>query len=243
MRPARFYRFWLGFVGLLCGLPGCEGGSSVFDWSVSPDRSIIQAGERATYTITIKSKTNINANVQLRVEGVPAGATGTLSNTTMPSTATTATLTVQTPANLSVGTYTLKIFAKEVGGLEFEDDVLLIVESSQGQPDFSLEVDPAEFTFPDIEFGKTFTFFARPLNGFQGTVTVVVSGLSDDLVLAQAPTPSQVNIGGTSGGAGGTFVLRIQPQPPVPSPVDLTVTATSGSITHTRTIRIIIPLF
>lgn len=215
-------------------------GVSVFDWSVTPERRTVQPGEQTTFTIKIESKVNINAQVALRVEGTPSGATATFDTPNLPDTATTTTLTVQTPATIEAGTYTLKIFAKESGQAEYEDDVLLIVETSAGEPDFTLEVDPAEFTFPSIEFGMTFTYYVRPLNDFQGTVAASVSGLSDDLVLGQAVTPPQVAIGPT-GGAGGTFVLRLQPHPPVPTPVDITVTATSGNLTHTRTIRINIP--
>jgi hypothetical protein len=240
--PLRRRAFGLCVACLAALLTGCTdgGGTSHFDWSVTPDRRTIQPGGQTTFTIEIKSKVNINSQVALRVEGTPTGATASFDTPNLPDTATTATLTVQTPATLEAGTYTLKIFAKETGQTEAEKDVLLIVETSAGEPDFTLEVDPAEYTFANIEAGKTFTYYARPLNNFQGTVTVSVSGLSDDLGLSQAVTPAQVTIGPT-GGAGGTFVLRGQPNPPVPSPVDLTVTATSGSLTHTRTIRITIP--
>jgi hypothetical protein len=226
---------------LLC-LAGCGSTGSSFDWDVTPDRTTVAPGGKATYNLTVKSKMNINSEVSLRVTGAPPNATVSVNPTKISGTGTTATLSVQTAGSTPEGTYTISVFATETGQSEVSKDVLLIVSSNSTTADFSLEVDPAAFTFTDAESGKTFTYFVRPLNSFAGTVSVSVSGVPSFAVLSQAPTPASVTIGGATGGAGGTMVLRMTTGAFGQGPFDLTVTATSGGITHQRTIRITPPI-
>ncbi len=80
--------------------------------------------------------------------------------------------------------------------------------------DFTLEIDPAEATVTPNNV-PTLTFFVRPVNGFSGTVTVTIEGIDvppAPLVVTQPPTPSQIVLAG-SGGAGGTFVVRLADRP------------------------------
>ena len=228
-------------LGIL-SLAGCFGGSNpTLDWSVTPDRRTISPGDQTTFTIQVRSKAHINDTVNLRVTGVPTGATATFTPQLMPDTATTSTLTITTTTALAVGTYTLTVFAHEVGGdAESSDTVQLIVTDGGTDPDFTLEVDPLSYLF-DAELGKTFTFFIRPLNGFTGDVAVSLSGVPTHVTVQQAVTPSTLNFP-NSGGKGGTFVLRMNTGGFAQPPVDITVTATSGGITHVGTIHLSFPI-
>lgn len=230
-------------VVLLAVAAGCGSSSifSYFSWSLTPDRQSIAPGGEAVFNVTVESKENINAQVALRVEGLPSDWTARFDTQPLPDTATGTMLTVRPPNNVELGTYSFTVFAAEAGGNESSRSAEIIVETSQGQPDFTLELDPAELTLQAGGSTPTLTYFTRPLNGFAGTVTVSVSGLTDDLVISSPPTPQTYPIGGDRGGAGGTFVLRYQPQPPVQSPVDVVVTATSGNIVHSRTLRVTLP--
>jgi hypothetical protein len=222
---------------------GCSGGLitlSFFNWTVNPGRRTVARGQQTTFRIRIDSKENINSNVNLNVSGLPANTTATFSPQRLGSTGRNSTLTVQTTNQTPIGTFTITISATEVGfNTHTFDRLLFVTETGGSEPDFSLEVNPLQHTFEDFGVGPTFTYFVRPLNGFSGTVDVSLSGLTDDLLLAQAVTPPSVgvNVGGHAG-AGGTFVLYALPTPPVQTPVFLTVTATGGGITHTAMIRI-----
>src|SRR5687767_4893750 len=88
-------RLVCGFV-LVTLLAGCGGNNpfvSSFRWGVTPNEQQITPGGQAQFNITIDSKTNINAPVALRVEGVPAGATATFNPQNLPDTANSSTLT------------------------------------------------------------------------------------------------------------------------------------------------------
>jgi hypothetical protein len=220
---------------------GCDGSASTFQYQVTPPDRTVALGGSAVYSLRVQSKTNINSEVMWRVTGLPSGATSDFSPQTLPSTATTATLTIQTTTATPVGTYTIHIFVMEAGQTEIENTRQLTVASSGSAPDFTLEVDPAEASL-SLEGGRTFTFFVRPLNDFSGDVAITVTGLSDDLMIVSGPNPTTVGVNKDGhSGAGGTFVLRVVPVPPIATPVTITVTATSGAISHSRTIPITIP--
>jgi hypothetical protein len=223
-------------------LPGCFGiSSSGFKWSLEPEKSTTAPGAQTTYDFTIISKDNINSKVSLRIEDLPANITATFTPQTLPNTADTSTLTVQTTAATPPGTYTFSVFVREEGQKEEKIERSLIVTQNQvGQPDFSLEVNPVEFTFGGSA-DNLFGFVVHPLNGFSGNVTITLTGLIAGLHLIHGLNPAVVSVGQGGAGAGGTFRLGLDPVPPATSPVDLVLTAARGNIVHTRTIRINIP--
>jgi hypothetical protein len=218
-------------------LPACNPpvASSGLQWTISPQEFTVRPGAAAAFTITIHTKANINADVDLTVTDLPAGLTPSFTSMRLPDTASTTTLTVQTAPGVELGTYSFNVTAAEVGGAQSSESVQVSVSTSEG-PDITLEVDPTEFYLAADAGGKTFTYYVRPLNGFQGVVSMTLSTVPSELILDSPPNPASVTIAG--GGAGGTFVLRRRGLADRPS-ADLTVTATSGSVVRTRRIRIL----
>jgi hypothetical protein len=206
-----------------------------FDWKLTPDRATTTAGGMVGFRIDIESKTNINSDVELEGEDIPSELILSMP-AKIASTVETVEGTIYVAPGTAEGTYAVNIKLREVGGSwSVPQTVLVFVTNAEGQPDFSLEVEPTTATL-SAEFAPTLTFYVRPLNGFLGTVSLALTGLTDDLRLSQDLTPSTIEI--TSGGKGGTFVVGYAPTPPVMSPVVLTVTATAGSLSHSRTITL-----
>jgi hypothetical protein len=213
-----------------------EDPGSSFQWSVTPDRRQVVQGTPAVFQIKVDSKQNINSTVKLSATGVPNGTTAVFSNPNLGSTGRTSSLTFET-SDVVIGTYTVTVRAEEVGYTTYTADRLLIVTGESSEADFSLEVNPGEYSFPSFETAHTFTFYVRPLNGFLGTVDIALSGLNENLDLAQDVTPASLEFT-NSGGAGGTFILGAVQTSDMPAYVDVTVTATSGSLVHTGMTRI-----
>ena len=215
---------------------GIEDPTNVFVWSLTPTQAETAVGQLVNFQIRINTKSNINSDVDLEPGAVPDGFTVSMP-TGMTSTQQTADGTVYVSPAVEEGTYEVEIQAREAGGEFSLQRIQIIVTNVGGSADFSVEVDPQTFTM-EIELGKTFTYYVRPLNGFAGTVAVTITGLTDDLVFGQVLTPSTLDFPPGSGGKGGTFVLRYLPHPPVASPVQLVLTAMSGTTIHNRTITL-----
>jgi hypothetical protein len=227
---------WVAVAFLTAALPACEAplAPDSLQWTISPAQATVRPGEAAVFTITIHTKANINADVDLRVADLPAGLVPSFTSMRLADTASTATLTVQASPGMPIGTYSFAVTAAEVGGAQSSEPVQLSVSTSDAL-DITLEVDPLEFFLAPNGLGKTFTYFVRPVNGFRGVVSVSLSAVPVELILDQPLTPASITLGG---GGGGTFVLRRRGVADRPF-ADLTVTAASGNLVRTRRVRIL----
>lgn len=208
-------------------------------WTFGEDHGQIALGETLDFTIEVASKQDINSDLEL----TSSGAAGIV--TTLPPTVTSTVSTIHgsfyAEPSAEPGAYPIGINVREKGaGYGLEKTFLLTVTEGGTAPDFSLEVDPIESALA-FETGKTMAFYVRPLNDFTGAVSLSLSGVTDDVQLLSDLTPPSLEFDGTTGGAGGTFVIAYHPMPPVVSPVVLTLTATSGSISHSRTMTLTLP--
>ncbi|HEY1333496.1 MAG TPA: hypothetical protein VGF31_04500, partial [Myxococcaceae bacterium] len=218
---------------------GCAPAADRLEYSITPDRRTISPGQSASYGIVVSKKANINSRVSFRTEGVPSGATVTFSPPVLPDTGTEATMTIATTTDVAVGSYPLDVFGQEIGNSnETPTSVSLLV--TRGEADFLLTVDPVEDSFTESGQIKTFTFQVSPIEGFTGTVSIGIGDLSDDLVLTAGPTPASVSLAST-GGAGGSFLLGLEPVPPITTTTSVVVTAQSGGLSHSRTIALTLP--
>lgn len=214
----------------------CSTGTG-FSWTVTPTARTVQPGGAATFTVRIASKESIASPVRLSVSGLPAGATARGLPRTLASTASTAEIAIDVSGELGLGAYPFQLTAEELGFAAHSSNLRLDVTSGGTEPDFTLEVDPAEYTWTGSS-SITFTYFARPLNEFAGLVSISLGKLPAGLTLVQDVTPTAVglNMDGHAG-AGGTFVVR---GPAVARQAteegELVVTATSGALRHSRTI-------
>jgi hypothetical protein len=237
LKTVRTGAAWAALASLSAALPACDVpvSPSALDWTISPRETTVRPGAAAVFTITIRSKANINAAVDLKISDLPAGLMPSFTSMRLPDTAATATLTIETAPGVEPGTYSFDVSAAEVGGSQSTEQVQLSLSASEG-PDISLEVDPIEFYLAPDAGAMTFTYYVRPLNGFRGVVSMTLSAVPFELILDQALTPTSLTIGG---GAGGTFVLRRRGVADRAF-VDLTVTASSGALVRTRRIRILL---
>jgi hypothetical protein len=112
---------------------------SKFQWEISPLSQTVVPGESTTFTITITSKVNINAGVNFAAAEFPflnpiPGTTFTFDPPRLPSTATSATLKVQTTAATPVRNFSLSVKATEDNGQANERNVFLNVTADGSSP-------------------------------------------------------------------------------------------------------------
>lgn len=225
---------WTVGCALICGAAECDVGpiQDFLSANIEPHERIIARGGTAVFNITVSSRMNINAAVALAVGGVPADWTALFSPPTIPDTGISATLTVHVPADTELGTRRLQVTLTEVGGESESETLLVHVVEDPGQPDFSIELDPAEYTFQGGE-SPTLTYRIHSVNGFVGTVNVSLADIVPPIVLAGDPSPATIELDGS---AGGTYVLRADGDDPFE--FDFRLIATSGNRTHERTVRV-----
>jgi hypothetical protein len=102
---------------------------------------------------------------------------------------------------------------------------------SPATPDFSLSASPASVTLTQGNM-VTSTITVNPLNGFNGTVSFLASGLPSGLTASFNPTS------GTS-----TTTLTLTASSPVSvGTATVTITGTSGNLSHTTTVTVIFGL-
>jgi hypothetical protein len=198
-----------------------------FSLSATPPSQTITAGGTATYTATASPLNGFSGTVGLTLSGCPANSTCTLNPTsvTLPP-AQTSTLTVQTTSSTPGGTYTLTITGTN-GSLVHTTTVTLII------PDFSISASPASQTYAA---GGTATYKATvaSLNGFSGTVGLILSGCPANSTCTLNPTSvtlpptrtSTLTVATTKTTPGGTYTL--------------TITGTSGSSVHSASVKLVV---
>jgi hypothetical protein len=96
-----------------------------FAVGVSPASVTVIHWQTATYTVSVTSSTGLPGAVALTVSGLPAGASATLSPTTLGAPGT-ATLTVRTTGTTARGTFTLRVTGT-AGSLAHQATATLIV--------------------------------------------------------------------------------------------------------------------
>jgi hypothetical protein len=206
-------------------LTGC-GATATPDYSVSatPSSRTVTQGQPTSYSVTITPTGGFSGAVNLSVSGLPAAAGGTFS----PNPATSASsLSVTTSATTPAGSYPLTITGTN-GTLTHQTSVTLVVQSPAA--DFTLDASPASRTIPRGG-ATTYAVTITPVNGFSGSVSLSVSGLPNRTTASLSPNPATSSSTLTvttkpGGGQRGTFTL--------------TITGTSGSLTHTKTVTLVV---
>ena len=87
--------------------------ASDFFLAVAPATLEIHPGNTATYTISVTGAGGFNKQLKFTVTGLPSGCVGTFAPDTIGAGQSTV-LTITTPANLVLGTYTISATATEV---------------------------------------------------------------------------------------------------------------------------------
>jgi regulation of enolase protein 1 (concanavalin A-like superfamily) len=194
-----------------------------FSLSASPASQTVTAGGTTSYTATTSAFNGFSGSVALSVSGLPAGASGSF-NPTSVSGSGSSTLSVVTTSSTQPGTYTLTLTGAS-GSLSHSATVALTVNV----PDFSISATPGS-QFVTVGAGTSYTATVSPLNGFNGTVNLGVSGLPSGATGGFSPA----SIGGS-----GSSTLSISTSSTTPTGTyTLTITGTSTSLSHSTTVSL-----
>lgn len=193
-----------------------------FTLTATPISQTVIQGGGTTYGATIGAINGFSGLVTFSVSGLPAGATGTFSPNPDSSSST---LSVTTASNTPVGSYTLTITGVS-GSLTHSKTVTLVVAPP---PDFGMTATPPSQTV--LQGAATsYTVTLSPANGFNGQVTLSVSGLPAGATASFTPNPatSTSTLSVTAGAASpvGTYTL--------------TITGNSGALTHSTTVTLVV---
>jgi PKD repeat protein len=195
-----------------------------FSISASPSSQTVFAGNPTTYSATVTMNTGFSGTVDLSVSGLPSGATGSFSPTSL-STSGTSTLTVSTSTSTPGGTYQLSIKGTS-GNVTHTATVTLVVTG-----DFTISASPSSVTVSKNGIA-TYTVTVGALPGFSSIVTLSAAGLPKQAT--PKFTPASITKQGTS-----TFTVDTRKQVARGSYV-LTIKGTSGSLTHSTTVTMVV---
>src|SRR2546426_3861380 len=210
----------------LLGVPAvCQPGTpqSDFTLSASPSSVSTTPGGSVSYSVSVGSSGGFNGNVALSVSGLPGGATSTFTPSSSVVAPGSSTLSVTTLSSTSSGSYLLTITGKS-GTLVHTTSVTLVVNAF-ASPDFALSISPSSRS---IRRGGTtsYSVSVSSLSGFNGTVTLSVSGLEGET--------SSFNPTSVTGAGSSTLTVQTTSSTPL-GKVTFVVTGTSASISHTVT--------
>src|SRR5271165_5611122 len=199
-----------------------------FSISASPSSQTVTAGLGTTYNITVGALNGFTGMVNLSVNGLPSGATGSFTPPSVTGSGTSG-LAVSTTSGTAAGTYPLTITGTS-GTLTHSTTVTLVVNAAPS-PDFSISASPSSQTVM-VAQGTTYNVTTGVLNGFTGAINLTVSGLPTGAT--GSFTPPTVTGAGTSSLAVSTGTTT------TPGNYTLTITGTSGSLVHTTTVTLVL---
>ena len=192
-----------------------------FTLGASPASRTVGPGATATsYSVTINPTGGFSGPVTLDLAGLPVGAAGSFS----PDPATTAsTLNVTIDSTTPSGRYTLTISGTS-GSLNHTTTALLVVS------DFAVSASPTSST---IAAGARTTYVVtiQSFNGFNGSVTLSVSGLPPRATAVFSPNPAS---------SSSTLTIQTKHGRTPAGTYSLVISGTSGGFTRTTTVTLVI---
>jgi hypothetical protein len=198
-----------------------------FSLAATPVSQTVIQGVATSFTATVTPSGGFTGNVAFSVSGLPAGATGTFSPTSVTMSGS-STLSVTTSSTTPTGSYVLTITGTS-GSLTHNTTVTLVVTAPN--PDFTISVTPASSTV--VRPGSaTYTVTIGSLNSFSGTVTLSITGLPSRTTATF--NPSSVAGAGTS-----TLTITTRRQTTTGS-FPLTITGRSGTLSHSSGVTLVI---
>jgi len=202
-------------------------GAATFTISASPASLSVAPGNQGTSTITTTAKNGFNSSISLSATGAPSGVTVGFNPATIPAPGSgTSTMTITVASGTTAGTYPITVTGTG-GGVQQSTTVTLTVTSGSG--DFTISAAPSSRR---IRRGRSTTYTATltPVNGFNGTVNLSLTGCPGNSTCTFNPaslTPpgnSTLNVSTTSSTRTGTYTL--------------TITGTSGSLRHSTSVSL-----
>jgi len=195
-----------------------------FTLSAGPASQTVTAGNGTGYTATVAPINGFTGTVSLSVSGLPSGAA--CNTASIAGGSGSATLSCSTTISTSPGTFTLTVTGTS-GSLSHSANVSLTVNPLP-PPDFSLSVSPSSQTVTAGN-GTTYTATVAPSNGFNGSVSLTVSGV---------PSGASCSAPAISGGSGSSTVSCATASTTPAATYTLTITGASGSLSHSKTVSL-----
>lgn len=191
-----------------------------FTETVQPGTQSAAPGGSANYTVSISPLNGFTGTVGLGVTGLPAGATPVFTPSSISGGSGTSTLSISIPANATANSYTLTITGTS-GTLTQSATATLQVT---GPPDYTVGIQPSS---QNVAPGNSTSYVVTvtPLNGFNGGVSLLTSGLPTGVT-------ATFNPGSITGGSGTTNLTIAVPSGIAPNNYPFTVNATSGMLSH-----------
>ncbi len=205
--------------------PGC-GGVVTNDFSISanPTSLSLGPGNSGTSTISTAVISGSAETVALTVSGAPAGASASLSPTSVTAGGT-STLTVNA-GTAAAGTYTLTITGTAASATHSTTVMLTVTGVTN---DFSISANPTSLTLAGKHASGTSTISTAVTSGGTQTVSFSISGVPKGATAAFSP--ASVNAGGTS-------TLTVNSGTTRTGTYTLTVTGTGTTATHSTSISL-----
>jgi hypothetical protein len=202
--------------------------NSAGDFSVaaSPASQTVTAGAGTTYSVSEAGSGGFNGTVNFSVSGLPTGASASFNPTSVVGSGS-STLTVNTTTSTAAGTYTLTVTGAS-GSLSHSTTVTLVVNPAPN-PDFTITASPTSRTV-GTPGTTTYTVTIAKVNGFNGVVSLSVTGLPSRTTGSFSPT--SVTGSGTS-----TLTISTRSRTAIGSFV-LTIKGTSGTLSHSTTVSL-----
>jgi len=221
-----FDYLWQTVIGEF-SFPGCSGGATGADFSLTPSPSsqTIAPGGSTSYTLTVASVNNYSGTVNLSYSGCPTNATCSFSpaSVTVPlGGSVNSTLSITTTSSIAASTYTISVSGTD-GTLTHSTSVsLTVTQSSSG--DFSLSASPGSVSLRGNGTAN-YTVTITPSGGFTGSVSFGVSGLPSGATASFSPNPATTST-----------TLSVTTTNVKKGNYTLTITGTSGSLSHSTTV-------
>jgi hypothetical protein len=203
-------------------LPGCAAPATP-DYAISatPATQTVAPGTGTSFTTNVSSSGGFSGDVVLTVSGLPGGANGTFTPSTITGSGA-STLAITTPSSVAPGSYPLTITGTS-GTITHTAQVTLVVSNPAPAPDFGLTVTPSSQT---VKRGgrASYTVNVTPNGSF--SVSLSASGLPRRASATFSPNP-----------ATGTATMAVTTNKNTSTgSFTVTVTGVGSGVTHTATV-------
>jgi hypothetical protein len=212
-------------------LPNClTPATPDYSLSASPASQSVVQGAGTSYTATVTPSGGFTGTVNFSASGLPSGAAASF-NPASVTTSGSSTMTVTTSTSTPTGSSVLTITGTS-GTLVHSTTVTLVVNPTP-TPNYSLSATPASQTV--VQGSNTaYTVTVTPNNGFNGTVTLSVSGLP-------AGAGASFNPAALSGSSPSSSTMAVTTATTTPAGTyPLTITGASGNLSHTASVSLVV---
>jgi len=201
------------------------------DFSVTaPWIQTVAPGSYTTCTVAVSSLAGFNSTVTLGASGLPSGVTAGFNPSSISGSGT-STLTLSASGSATAGIYAFNSLAV-TGTSGSLTRISPLAVNVLAEPNFTISASPSS---QNITIGQNtnFSISVETLNGFNGTVTLSVSGLP-------ANASGSFNPASISGGSGSS-TLNITTATNTPNgSYTLTITGVSGTLTNSTTVTLLL---